>query len=74
MASLAGCDTGRAPDVYTLYRSSPVDSSMRVHWASFDADQSEGYNQENCMAGADAMNAIPGITVRYWCEKGKYRP
>lgn len=70
----SGCEKAPAIDVYTLYRSSPVDSAMRVHWATFDANQSDGYNQENCLAGAEAMMAIPGVTVRYWCEKGRYRP
>ncbi|MDK9721247.1 MAG: hypothetical protein OEL53_08700 [Rhodospirillales bacterium] len=70
---LSGCNDNR--DVYTLYRTSPLDPNMRIHMATFDADESSPtYNQENCQLAADLFTKQPGVTVRYWCEKGRYRP
>jgi hypothetical protein len=46
---------------------------MRIHVASFDADESEKYNQENCTAVLDLVQRQPGVTARYWCEKGRFR-
>lgn len=41
--------------------------------ASFDADESSPtYNQENCILTANLFMAQPGVTVRYWCERGGY--
>ena len=72
---LAGCNpldpTG---DVFTLYRNSGVDKNMRVHVASFDvANGGDGYNDENCRIAAGLFQAQEGVTVRYWCEKGRFR-
>ncbi len=69
---LAAC-TFRDGGTYTLYRSSPIDASMRIHVASFDADDGEKYNQENCTVVLDLMQRQPGVTARYWCEKGRFR-
>lgn len=55
---LAGCAT-RTP-TYTLYRSS-VTGPMRIHIATFDSNDGIEYNRQ------------PGVKVRYWCEKGRYR-
>jgi hypothetical protein len=60
--------------VYTLYRTSPVDASMRLHVATFDAQESESYNRENCLVAANLFAGQPGVKVRYFCEKGRYRP
>lgn len=61
--------------IYTLYRASPMDPNMRLHMATFDADEpSPTYNQENCQIAADLFANYPGVTVRYWCEQGRYRP
>jgi len=71
---LGGCNP-RDHGIYTLYRASPADASMRIHVATFDAsDASSAYNQENCRIAADLFVKQPGITVRYWCEQGPYRP
>ncbi len=72
---VAGCDTGsRASDqVFTLYRSSPIDPNMRIHVASFDSSDGEAYNRENCELASQLFKAQPGVTVRYFCEKGQYR-
>lgn len=58
---------------YTLYRSSVLDADMRLHVATFDAKEDEGYNMENCQIAAELFARQPGVTVRYWCEKGRFR-
>ena len=70
--NLVACSSSDG-SVYTLYRSSPTDPSMRIHIASFDSDESEKYNQENCAVVLDLMQRQPGVTARYWCEKGHFR-
>lgn len=57
---------------YTLYRSSAI-AEMRIHVASFDAADGEGYNNENCRIAAELFAEQPGVTVRYWCEKGRFK-
>ena len=79
LAPLASCDR---PPVYTLYRNSSVDSSMRIHWASFNANDtgagSNDYNRENCEQAVDLLRANlrtlnGGVEpVRFWCEKGPF--
>jgi hypothetical protein len=44
---------------YTLYRTSAVDASMRLHVATFDAKESESYNRENCLMAANLFAAQP---------------
>jgi hypothetical protein len=60
--------------VYTLYRTSPADASMRFHVATFDAKEAESYNRENCLVAANLFAAQPGVKARYFCEKGRFRP
>ncbi|MBF9029774.1 hypothetical protein HKCCE3408_05140 [Rhodobacterales bacterium HKCCE3408] len=60
-------------DVSTLYRNSVLDQTMRVHVATFDADDGERYNAENCQIAAHLFQNQPGVTVRYWCEPGRFR-
>jgi hypothetical protein len=71
VALLAGCVEGQ--DAYTLYRSSALDRNMRIHMATFDAEDGADYNRENCQIAADLFEAQPGVTVAYWCEPGLYR-
>ena len=61
------------PEIVTLYRNSPVDSAMRIHMATFDSVDGKDYNSENCWLTADLFQAQNGVTVRYWCEPGRYR-
>ena len=73
VSALAGC--APQPDdskTYTLYRSSAA-AEMRIHVATFDATEAEAYNRENCQLAASLFRAQPGVVVRYWCEKGRYR-
>jgi hypothetical protein len=67
---LAGCGDRRGS--YTLYRDS-VAAPMRIHVASFDSADGDEYNRENCELAAKLFNAQPGISTKFWCEKGPYR-
>jgi hypothetical protein len=57
---------------------------MRIHWASFDADDSPSYNINNCLMAARLLNANliasaeaegkpPYQGVGFWCEPGSFR-
>jgi hypothetical protein len=68
----SGCD---APEdqVYTLYRNSYVGANMRIHVATFDAAESEQYNEQNCNIAQELFQRQEGVVVKYWCEKGFYK-
>ena len=68
---VAGCDFHDA--AYTLYRSSPADAAMRIHLASFAAKEGAAYNRENCELASRLFRSQEGVTVRWWCEKGRYQ-
>ena len=63
-------DDIQAEDVYTLYRSSALDKTMRVHMATFDSSDGKEYNEENCALVRDLILSLPNVTVVYWCEPG----
>lgn len=70
---IVGCSVPSG-DVYTLYRNSVLDPSMRVHMATFDAkDSDNSYNQQNCMLAAKLFQGQPGVATTFWCEKGGYK-
>jgi hypothetical protein len=70
---ISGCGNGwNLGNVYTLYRTSLVDES-RVHVATFDADERESYNSENCEITAELFKSQPDVKSRYWCEKGSFK-
>ncbi|MBY5321493.1 hypothetical protein HFN11_14550 [Rhizobium leguminosarum] len=71
LALAASCNVGGSQ--YTLYRNSVLDANMRVHVASFDSSAGDAYNSENCQIAAGLFAAQPGVQVRYWCEKGRFR-
>ena len=80
LSIIGGCGALTGGDTYTLYRNSPTDPAMRVHWATFDADESGDYNGENCQMAVDLLtdnlkrlNGDGYAPVRFWCEKGTYR-
>lgn len=60
-------------DVYTLYRASPIDASMRIHVATFDSTEGSEYNRDNCDIARGLFQNQPGVKVRYWCERGPFR-
>jgi hypothetical protein len=67
-----GCDDDESR-TYTLYRNSPT-GPLRVHFATFDADEKESYNRGNCELAADLLNRQANPGIKWWCEKGRYRP
>jgi hypothetical protein len=81
---LQGC-SGKGGEPYTLYRNSPFEAGERVHWATFDAKQSDPlYNANNCEMAARLLNANyaasakaegkqPAAGVGFWCEEGAYK-
>jgi hypothetical protein len=58
---------------YTLYRNSVSFADMRIHVASFDAEDGEQYNKENCNVARELFAKQPGVTVKYWCERGRFK-
>lgn len=49
--------------------------ATRVHVATFDVENAGAdYNQQNCLAAQELYQSQPGVSVRYWCEAGRYRP
>lgn len=73
--ALSGCSAAgmNEDQIFTLYRGSPLDANMRIHVATFDATDGEAYNRENCEIAAKVFKEQPGVTVRYFCEKGRYK-
>ena len=69
---LVGCK--QSDGAYTLYREMLTPERQRVHVATFDAAASESYNKENCSIARDLFTSQLGVVVRYWCEKGRFRP
>lgn len=69
---LVGCGSD---DIYTLYRSSATlgGGTSRIHVATFDADEGQRYNMENCEVAMELFKSQPGVTVKYWCEKGRFK-
>lgn len=59
-------------EVFTLYRNSAFDATMRIHVATFDTDDGRDYNAQNCQIAADLFGEQDGVVVRYWCEPGRY--
>lgn len=69
--ALTSCDSRTS--TYTLYRSSVSFPNARLHIATFDSSDGDEYNRENCQLAMDLFQNQPGVKVRYWCEKGRYR-
>lgn len=67
------CSCTDKDSIYTLYRNSPEFPEMRIHVASFDVDEKEEYNRQNCFIARDLFAGQLGVEVKYWCEKGRYR-
>jgi hypothetical protein len=80
LAFLSACNQHDRSPTVTLYRNSPLDSALRIQWATFDADESDpGYNLNNCMMAARLLNAnVKALNEQsqpagFWCEPGKYK-
>nr|WP_293854383.1 hypothetical protein [Sphingomonas sp. SCN 67-18] len=82
-AALSGCGADSGSN-YTLYRSSIFDPGARVHWATFNAKESNpAYNLNNCQMAARLLNAnyrassaemgkLPDPHMGFWCEPGAF--
>ena len=68
---LSGCVFSRG--MYTLYRNSVLDESMRIHVATFDASEGEAYNRDNCTLAAELFQKQEGVQTKCWCEAGKFK-
>ncbi len=71
VVALMGCNI--ESDTFTLYRSSVV-GAERIHVASFDTKDGTEYNEANCRLAGDLFQQQPGVKVRFWCEKGRFKP
>ena len=78
---------------YTLYRTgvdlsaNVQDETLRIHVATFDANQDANYNLANCEFAQELFTssqphfrdyrsntvAVGTIKVKYWCEKGSFK-
>ena len=67
--------TACGDNTYTLYRNSATSGgeSWRMHVATFDAKDGEAYNMGNCQIAEELFQKQPGVTVKYWCEKGVFK-
>lgn len=75
LLALSGCDQP-TQSVVTLYRNSILDPSLRIHLATFDADNgstSQQYNSENCFEAADLYSHNDPQHKRFWCELGQFK-
>lgn len=61
-----------AGETSKLYRNPPA-TGMKVHVATFDAAESGNCNRDNCATVAGLIRKQSGVTVRYWCDKGRVR-
>ena len=63
-----------APDtaIYTLYRNSVTDATLRLHVATFDALEEAAYNRESCAQAQQLFATQVGVKVTFWCEPGKF--
>ena len=70
----AGC-TQPNDDVYSLYRNSVLDPTMRIHVATFDSSEGgdirAAYKRLNCEEAAQLYLANDGEQKRWWCEPGR---
>ena len=73
LLALAVSQAGAAETVYTLYRNSWMNSSLRIHVASFDTADGGDYNRDNCATAADLFQRQAGVKTRFWCEPGRFR-
>ena len=59
--------------VFALYRNSVRDEIMRMLVATFDAGENEDCNRGNCDIAQTLFQAQPGVQVKFWGEKRRFR-
>jgi hypothetical protein len=71
---LGGClACSRGEGTYTLYRNEASSDTTRLHVATFDAEDGEGYNHDACEQTRELFQVQPSTRAKYWCEKGTFR-
>ena len=65
--SLAGCSMPTDVTYYTLCRKPPL-SSGAACIASFDADEPDDYNKQNCEIFRELVQNQPLVTVTWFCQ------
>ena len=72
MCGTAACS---GKDTYTLYRNGAGTDTLRIHVATFDADEEDdkNYNHDNCEQARELFQLHPAQVSRFWCEQGTYR-
>lgn len=72
---IAGCNQSNSSSskIFTLYRNSALDETMRIHVATFDAADGEAYNRRNCDQAQLLFQTQSGVKTKFWCEKGFFR-
>ena len=71
--SIASPSKADSTSTFALIRDSALAPTMRIHVATFDTQEGEAYNLENCSLVAVLMQQQPGVTTRFWCERGAFR-
>ena len=61
------------PNTYTLYRNGTASDTLRIHVATFDADEQGDYNRDACEQTRELYQTQPTFVSRFWCEKGRFR-
>ncbi len=72
-AAEAIAEENRFDNIYTLYRSSVLDPTLRIHIATFDAEEGAEYNAENCQLAARLLLSQEGAKTLSWCEAGSFQ-
>ena len=72
LGATAACSSN---ETYTLYRNGAATDTLRIHVATFDADEEDdkNYNRDNCEQARELFQLHPQQLSRFWCEKGRYR-
>jgi len=76
LLAFTSCQSIGRPDqskVFTLYRNSVSDPNLRIHVATFDANESEGYNHDNAKLAVALFQQQPGVLSKFWIEKGYFK-
>jgi hypothetical protein len=58
---------------YTLLRNETVGDTSRIVIATFNANETQDFNRDNCEHARELFQVEPTNHARYWCEKGSVR-
>jgi len=69
---MASVCASEAPS-YTLLRNETVGDTSRIVVATFNANETEEFNRDNCEHARELFQVELTNRARYWCEKGRVR-